>query len=217
LSQEAVPAAVASSTIQAAVSFAARRGTAGLVSIKAAALAAGVLRAMFLTKLKTVVAMLLLAAGVLAIGGGLLTHDTAAAPQPGAGKPPARVEGKKEADRKPEEDKVRALLQERLATLKQIAAETEQVYKRAGRLAWQDVVQAKLHAAKAELDLCETDKERVAVHERIVALAREIEVVVGVQVEAGKLPHFELLRARVSRLEAAVALERARTAAIRPR
>jgi hypothetical protein len=217
LSQEAVPAALVSSTIQAAVSFAAGQGTAQVVSIKAAALAAGVLRAMFLTKLKTVAAVLLLAAGVLALGGGLLTHDTAAAPQAGAGNPPARVEGKKETDRKPQEDKVQALLRERLAILKQIAAETERVYKDTGRLPVQDVVQAKLHAAKAELDLCESDRERVPVHERIVALAKEAEMLVGAQVEAGKLQHWELLRARVSRLETEVALERARAAATRPR
>src|SRR5438270_6534339 len=58
----AVPPAVASSTIQAAGLYAAGQAAAGGVSVKAVALAEGVLKAMLLAKLKTAAAVLVLVA-----------------------------------------------------------------------------------------------------------------------------------------------------------
>jgi outer membrane protein TolC len=71
-------------------------------------------------------------------------------------------------------------------------------------------VEARRRLFKAELELCESDKERVAVHEKIVQLEKESEKVVEKRVEAGRVPTYELLAARVNRLEAEIALERAK-------
>jgi RNA polymerase sigma factor (sigma-70 family) len=87
LAQNAAPAslptAVLSSTIQATSLFAAGQVAAGgrVISVKVAALMEGVLKTMFLTKLKGVVVVLILALGIAAFGGGLIQHQTAGAQQ----------------------------------------------------------------------------------------------------------------------------------------
>jgi RNA polymerase sigma factor (sigma-70 family) len=68
------------STIEAAAKVAAGKTVATAASAKVAALTEGVMKAMFLTKLKTVMAMLLVA-GMMAFGAGLLVHHTAAGQQ----------------------------------------------------------------------------------------------------------------------------------------
>ncbi len=88
----AVPAPLVVSTVQAAAQLAAGKTAAGLVSAKVAALTEGVLKAMFLTKLK-MAAALVLVIGLLAVGSGLLGHralaGTAADPAEAAlDKPP---------------------------------------------------------------------------------------------------------------------------------
>jgi small nuclear ribonucleoprotein (snRNP)-like protein len=77
----AVPVALVSATVKAAIRFAAGNAATGLVSARSAAWTEGVLRAMFLTKLKiaaAVVVALALAAG----GTGLLTPRSLAEPRP---------------------------------------------------------------------------------------------------------------------------------------
>jgi len=73
----AVPAALASSTVQAAISFAAGKAAAGLVSASVAALTEGVLHTMFLTKVKMITAALL-ALAVLGTGTGLVVQQVLA-------------------------------------------------------------------------------------------------------------------------------------------
>jgi RNA polymerase sigma factor (sigma-70 family) len=87
LSREAasasVPASVLSSTIKAvAVAAAGQAATAGVISAQVAALTEGVLKAMLLTKLKTATA-LMIAVTLVCLGGGVVTHDYAAAQQEG--------------------------------------------------------------------------------------------------------------------------------------
>ncbi|HEV3082421.1 MAG TPA: sigma-70 family RNA polymerase sigma factor, partial [Gemmataceae bacterium] len=84
------PASLAAAAARAAGRYATNQGTAGLVSSEAVALAEGVMRAMFLRKLR-MAAIALLAVGVTALGTGLVAHQAqteppkeAAAPQPGA-------------------------------------------------------------------------------------------------------------------------------------
>jgi RNA polymerase sigma factor (sigma-70 family) len=74
-----VPASVASSTIKAATLFAAGPATAGGMSIKAVALAEGVLRTMLLTKLKIATVVL----GVLLTAGGFLGSGLGIGDRPG--------------------------------------------------------------------------------------------------------------------------------------
>ena len=77
-----VPTAVVSLTIKAASLFAAgQAAAAGVISAEVAALTEGVLKAMFMTKLKTVMSVVMLL-GTVAFGGGLLMQRTAAG-QPG--------------------------------------------------------------------------------------------------------------------------------------
>jgi RNA polymerase sigma factor (sigma-70 family) len=103
----AVPAAVVSSTINAACCFAAGQMTAtGPVSVKVAALVEGVLKAMMISKLKAVVAVLLVL-GFLVTGASVLTHRTAAQPSATPAPPVAAaqdaksiLEGSKAGDRK---------------------------------------------------------------------------------------------------------------------
>jgi RNA polymerase sigma factor (sigma-70 family) len=95
LSQQAavacVPSLVLSRAIKAAITFAAGKAAAtGVISVKAAILTEGVLKAMLLSKLKTVMSVVVILS-VLVFGGGLLMHHTAAGQQtraePDAAKP----------------------------------------------------------------------------------------------------------------------------------
>ena len=76
----AVPDSVVSSTIQAAIVFAAGRASAGAISPAVAALAGGVLKSMLMSKLKPVVAVVLL---LIVAGATVFAHVTAEAPFPG--------------------------------------------------------------------------------------------------------------------------------------
>ncbi len=76
-----VPTSVVSSTIKAATLFAAGQLVkTGVVSAKVAALTEGMLKSMLLSKLKTMMVVLMVL-GMVAFGGGLLTHHMAAAQQ----------------------------------------------------------------------------------------------------------------------------------------
>jgi RNA polymerase sigma factor (sigma-70 family) len=75
-----VPPLLLSSTVKAAGLRAAGLAPPGLVSVQAAALTEGVLKAMFVNKLKAMVVALLVL-GLLAFGGGLLARNGSAAPQ----------------------------------------------------------------------------------------------------------------------------------------
>jgi uncharacterized protein (TIGR03067 family) len=68
-----VPSSVVSSTIKAAITFAAgKAGASELISVKVAVLTEGVLRAMFMTKLKSVMVLTLGMAALVGVGGGLM-------------------------------------------------------------------------------------------------------------------------------------------------
>src|SRR5262249_29994948 len=78
-----VPAALVATTVQAAsLCVAGQATTAGANSPGGAAVAEGVSKTMFLSKLRTVTALCLFMAGVLVAGGGLIMKGRAAAPPP---------------------------------------------------------------------------------------------------------------------------------------
>jgi RNA polymerase sigma factor (sigma-70 family) len=83
-----VPGSLVFSTVKAASMSAAGKAVAGVVSAKVAALADGVMKAMLLTKLKTIAALVLILC-VLGTGASMLTHHTLAAGQQEANKKPA--------------------------------------------------------------------------------------------------------------------------------
>ena len=105
--------------------------------------------------------------------------------------------------------KVKALLKERHATLQAIASQTTEQYK-AGAASVLQLAEANRAARNAELDLCDTDQERVAVLEKMLAEAKEYEKRAEQQHQAGSIPFTAALKARADRLEVEIALERAK-------
>jgi hypothetical protein len=97
------PPALVASTIKAASLLAAGQ-TAGVVTAKVAALTEGMVKAMFVKKIKTVLAVVLvvgLALGGIGVGVGLSTHSAAVAQQPAAKSDDAKKnDGKAALDRK---------------------------------------------------------------------------------------------------------------------
>jgi hypothetical protein len=109
---------------------------------------------------------------------------------------------------------VRDLQRERLAVLQQVAGQLAELYQR-GRGSVADILAAQKAALQAELELCATDSERLAVLGRLVAVAKQIEKFESDRSEAAGGDRLGLLRARANRLEAEIALAKAREA--RPR
>jgi hypothetical protein len=94
-----------------------------------------------------------------------------------------------------------ALLQERLTALREASAATNQGY-HAGRESLADVITANQAVRSAELELCGTDKERIAILEKRIAAQ---------QVGLGVVPTSNILKAKVNRLDMEIAMERAKS------
>lgn len=105
--------------------------------------------------------------------------------------------------------KVKELLKERLVVVRKIAKQTEQEY-RIGKVSFDRVHQALRAVLHARLELCESDRERVTVLEEAVALAKEHEKTAEQLYQTGKVLASDPLLARAGRLEAEIALERAK-------
>ena len=103
--------------------------------------------------------------------------------------------------------KVKTLLKERHATLEMAAKVTNEIFKN-GRASFGQVVEANRAMFNAELDLCETDKERVAVLEKMLAEARAYEKTVEVGREVAEVSYADALKAKADRLEVEITLER---------
>jgi RNA polymerase sigma factor (sigma-70 family) len=205
------PPALVTAAVQGAATFAGGSSPPpGAIAAPVLTLTEGVLQAMWMTKLNKVAVALLVVLGLIAVGGGVLAYQgSGASPapsQPEAKQPPA---GAQPAQKSTNDAKVRELLKERLATLKELVIFAEKAFQ-SGRGSPDDVAQARIQVARTELELCDTNKERVAVHERIVAFAKEWETAVKVRYDAGQTPVNEVLKARVFRLDAEIDLERAR-------
>jgi colicin import membrane protein len=114
-----------------------------------------------------------------------------------------------EAPAKPENDAIAALMKERIGLFEQIVVLEEKAME-AGRGSSERIFLAREQLARAQLDVAATEKERLAIHEKIVALARELEKVAEEHNKAGTVPMVDLLRAKNHRIEAEIALERAR-------
>jgi hypothetical protein len=114
-----------------------------------------------------------------------------------------------EAPAKPENDAIAALMKERIGLFEQIVVLEEKAME-AGRGSSERIFLAREQLAKAQLEVAATEKERLAIHEKIVALTRELEKVAEEHNKAGTVPMVDLLRAKNHRIEAQIALERAR-------
>jgi WD40 repeat protein len=108
-----------------------------------------------------------------------------------------------------------APLRQRLATLRESAARVEALYKQ-GAASVGVVLQARLDVLKAELDLCESPGERIAVYEKMLAHRREIEKRMEALYKSGAAAEDVLLQARAERQDAEIALQRERARATPP-
>jgi RNA polymerase sigma factor (sigma-70 family) len=231
----AVPAALLGATVRAGLLVAAPGAAAGAVSPSVMVLTKGVLKTMFLIKLKTTVAILLAACGA---GAGLwvAAHARLAAEQPG---PAAKVvpQERKPVPKKeaapapevPEEDvkmailddaKVKALLDahpggDKMKTLLKDcyeAAHTEvrtryQQYL-AGRGTLDILTGAFLRLLEAEKELSDKKPDRIAAREHHLQRVKQIEEIVQAQYQAGRASLADHAQARFWRLQAEIWVER---------
>ena len=105
------------------------------------------------------------------------------------------------------DSRLKELLKERLTVLQEIADQATRAYQ-AGQTSFAQLMEARQAAGNAELDLCETDKERIAVLSRLLTEAKEHERIVSEQVKAGAVPSSIGLKAKASRLQIEIAVER---------
>jgi hypothetical protein len=103
--------------------------------------------------------------------------------------------------------RVRRLLEERLVILKELDYATEKAFQ-ANKATFAELMEAKALLLGAELALCEGDQERLKVHEKSVAFAREFEQRALQLHRKGMLARTAAMLATSKRLEAEIALER---------
>jgi hypothetical protein len=108
------------------------------------------------------------------------------------------------------DSKLRQLQKERLAVLKQIAADKKTLFEQA-RTSPDVMLQPELAALKAELDICETDDAKTPVLERIAANCKKQEDYFEKLYKGGRVVATDWLVAKAARLEAEIELERAKT------
>jgi outer membrane protein TolC len=113
------------------------------------------------------------------------------------------------AEKADTKDRMKALLKERVDTAKAIYDALLEKYNHgAGNIG--SVHRAKMAWLNAQLSLTETKKERLKIYEEIVKDSKEWEQTALRNIENGAGEQIEALTARAERIEAEIALERAR-------
>ena len=107
------------------------------------------------------------------------------------------------------DSKLKVLLKEKLAVAQEALAIVTKAHQN-GDTSIEGVVEANQMVGKAQLDLCDTSAERIAVLERMLAQAKDFEKSVAELVKVAATPKTTLLKARLNRLDVEVALERAK-------
>ena len=107
--------------------------------------------------------------------------------------------------------KVKDLLKQKLAIVKQRHEVAQREYRQGeGRLA--AVLEAEASMLRVELVLSATHEERIALHEKLVSVARRHETEVALLFKAREVPNSEALKATIHRLDAEIELERSKVA-----
>jgi hypothetical protein len=117
----------------------------------------------------------------------------------------ARTRG---AGQNPKDARLKELLKERLATLKEVASQSKAALQIDPNASPAEVSAANRAVYQAELDLCDTDQERVAVLEKWLTAAKEWEKVVERMGKDKTIAPREVLKAKAERLEVEIALRR---------
>ena len=107
------------------------------------------------------------------------------------------------------DSKLKTLLKAKLAIAQEASALVTKAYQ-SGQASFVEVLEANTAVSDAQLELCETNAERIAILERMLAQAKEYESLVAKHVKAGESPVRETFKAKLSRLEIEIALERAK-------
>jgi RNA polymerase sigma factor (sigma-70 family) len=224
LTQEAasacVPTPLVSYTVQCAMALVGDPAAGGVISAPVAALTEGVMKDMLLRKLKLTL-LGVLTAGLVFTGAAVSTQalppqlpatEGERAPPIAAqdGPPPLRADRPREkppAVAAAKESRVRTLLQERLKILRTRADRLRLMHQQNAASA-DEVRRADLRVLQAELELCETDRERLVVHEKIVGIYKAIEDHFRQLQQQNAVSSEVMQDATLNRLEAEIALER---------
>ena len=108
-------------------------------------------------------------------------------------------------------DKIKALLEERAAVARDAVREAKKPKDFKDNP--DEVIAANRLELEAALDLCETDKERIATLEKALPVAKEIEKIIMERLPAGAARIPQALAAKAERLRIEIALEKAKAKA----
>ena len=105
-------------------------------------------------------------------------------------------------------ERLHALRLQRKQTLQRIVDQSERMYEH-GERDLAEVLQAKIAVLKADIGLCATQDERIAIHQDIVQLHRKIEEMMQRTMADGHVSAIELAHVTVTRLDAEIDLAKA--------
>lgn len=105
---------------------------------------------------------------------------------------------------------IKGLLVERLALLRDLERSRRQLNEINRNSPTQDVIPVLNDLLEAELELCETQAERIACREKLAKRLNDLEKMVQAEVEAHTLPMHEYIQTRIRRLDAEIGLRRER-------
>ncbi len=117
--------------------------------------------------------------------------------------------GVKAADKGTPPDKIKELQKQRVATLHEVRTAVKAMFL-AGAARFDEVLTANLTALDADLDLAETQEQRMKLLGDAVTQAREFEETITKMFQSGQANRVDVLRATAGRLEREIAVERAR-------
>jgi hypothetical protein len=194
-------------------------GGASVVSARVLALTEGVLHAMFMTRLKIVVVVLLAVA--LCAGAGVLGYRTVAAEPPAVkradgSKSPAGAENEKKAKAEDEKrvaeeraEKIRHLLADRIDAAREEWDALRKQFEK-GKEVLSDLGAASQRLLIAEREATDKKADQIAAWEAHLGRVKEVEEIVKERFDAGTTSQQDYARARYYRLDAEIGLERAK-------
>ena len=105
--------------------------------------------------------------------------------------------------------KVKELQKEQIATLKEMAAASSNLFK-IGRVSYEAVIEARLLLLKAELDAADKESRRITLYQNFVDMMKEGKALAKQRVDSGRGTQLAVLNFKARRLEAEIHLERAK-------
>jgi RNA polymerase sigma factor (sigma-70 family) len=205
----AVPGNLIDTTVKAAALVAAGKAAANVVSPAVAALTEGVLRAMFLNKLR-IAGVILVCLALLGTGVGVLAFQRPGAPPPG-GDQAAPADKKEDPPAPPgkEDDEVEKLLQARVEAADTEATRRYQEFQ-AGRGTLHLLLSSSVKRLEAELERTDKKDEQLAALKKHVELMRDVEKENQKRFDEGRVSPADLASSQHARIDAELRLARAK-------